>query len=293
MRIVIDSNRMQSDELRAFLALSRSNMAVLTDYAAMEAFQADSLVSIQASWSVLRDFPHQVLALKGTKAAGLVDPRGLGIGKRFVSKSETEAISDFSGLLDRAAAGDQSVQRELLQRGRWADDHMQSMFANAGEMNFSISEFRAVFTDVELKRMRTNEAWKAETGEKFLDLTEQLAANSFVSHPDQPKWPQQKHLVNHFLYRHTFIYLIYMMRLVQRGAVTRKARLARNDAVDVIFATYGTYFNGLMTVDDEAGAIHHIARGMLKQIGARMPEDYLERYVYKIDKRIAGMPNVC
>lgn len=69
-----------------------------------------------------------------------------------------------------------------------------------------------------------------------------------------------------------------MMRLVQKGAVTRKARLARNDAVDVIFATYGTFFNGLMTADDEAGAVHYLARGMLKQIGARMPEDFMEPY---------------
>ncbi|WP_223806917.1 hypothetical protein, partial [Novosphingobium sp. LASN5T] len=64
IRIVIDSNRMQSDELRAFLSMSPNNKAVLTDYAAMEAFQGNTLVSIQASWSVLRDFPKQILALE-------------------------------------------------------------------------------------------------------------------------------------------------------------------------------------------------------------------------------------
>ncbi|WP_447761262.1 hypothetical protein [Sphingopyxis panaciterrae] len=278
MRIVIDSNRMQSDELRAFLSLSSDNIAVLTDYAAMEAFQGNSLVSIQASWTVLRDFPRQVLVLKGTRAAALVDPRAPGMGKRLVSKSETKAVADFAALLDRAATGNRSVQTQLLQRGRWADDHMQSMLSKAGDMNLSISEFSAFFTEPELKRMRKNEPWKPETGTKFLELVDHLTVNSFEALPDKPKWPNDKNLVDHFLYRHTLTYVVYMTRLIQRGAVTRKAKFARNDAVDVIFATYATFFNGLMTADDEASAIHHIARGMLKQIGARLPEDYMEPY---------------
>lgn len=186
MRIVIDSNQMQSDELRGFLSASKDNIAVLTDYAAMEAFQGDSLVSIQASWTVLRDFPRQILALKGTRAAGLVDPRAPGIGKRLVSKTETKAIVDFADLLDRAAAGSRSVQSQLLQRGKWADAHMQSMLAKAGDMHLSISEFSNHFTDAELKRMRTNEQWKPETGTKFLELVDHLTANSFAAHP-QPQ----------------------------------------------------------------------------------------------------------
>ena len=57
MRVVIDSNRMQSDELRMFLSMSLDNRAVLTDYTAMEAYKGNTLVSLQASWVVLREFP--------------------------------------------------------------------------------------------------------------------------------------------------------------------------------------------------------------------------------------------
>ena len=38
-RVVIDSNRLQSDELRVFLSLTCDNYAVLTDYAWMEAYK--------------------------------------------------------------------------------------------------------------------------------------------------------------------------------------------------------------------------------------------------------------
>lgn len=116
MRVVIDSNRMQSDELRIFLSLSSDNRAVLTDYAAMEAFQGDTLVSIQASWEVLREFPTQVLVLKGTRDATRVAPEAAGMADRMVSKPETRAVVQFAALLDKATAGAPLIQRPGLCR---------------------------------------------------------------------------------------------------------------------------------------------------------------------------------
>lgn len=54
LRVVIDSNRLQSDDLRAFLQVSPNNFAVLTDYAWIEAYKGNSLVSIQKSMGVVR-----------------------------------------------------------------------------------------------------------------------------------------------------------------------------------------------------------------------------------------------
>jgi len=42
MRTIVDSNFMQREELRSYLAASRYNYAVLTDYAAMEAYKGDT-----------------------------------------------------------------------------------------------------------------------------------------------------------------------------------------------------------------------------------------------------------
>jgi hypothetical protein len=72
------------------------------------------------------------------------------------------------------------------------------------------------------------------------------------------------------------------MELVKRGTAERKATLVRNDAVDVIYATYATYFNGFMSDDDMASKVHHISRCMLAELGARVPEDYLEKYALEI-----------
>lgn len=283
MRIVIDSNRMQSDELQIFLSLSTDNKAVLTEYAAMEAFKGETLKSIQASWSVLRQFPKQVIVLKGTRETAMIAPEAAGIANRMILQSETRGIEQFVRLLDRAAAGDLSIQSQLLQRGKWADAHMANMLNNADKMDISIAEFCDVFTEAELGRIRREDTWTQEMMDKLFDLTTHLTEHSFSQHPDKPRWPKSaKHLVNHFLFRHTLMYLIYMLRLIQRGAKNRKPSKARNDAIDVVFATYASYFNGFMSMDDEASAIHAISRELLLRAGARVPVDYLEKYVKEI-----------
>jgi hypothetical protein len=288
MRIVIDSNRMQSNELRAFLSLSSGNKAVLTDYAAMEAFQGDTLVSIQASWSVLREFPQQILALKGTKDVAKVDPCSAGIADRLINKTETKGALDFARVLDGAAQGDRVAQHQLLQRGKWAKDHMASMLTKSVDMHLSIAEFSDVFTVPELQRLRRGLPWTHETAEKFFGLVAQLTEHSFAAHPYKLRWPKGRHLLNHFLYRHTLAYCVYMTRLVINGAVSRNAETARNDAVDVIFATLATYFNGFMSGDSQASTIHHITSFLLTEAGARVPEDYMERYALKIENHLAA-----
>lgn len=64
MKLVVDSNRLQSEELRTYLNASTSNLAVISDFAAMEAYKGNTLASIYKSMQVLADFPNQVLILK-------------------------------------------------------------------------------------------------------------------------------------------------------------------------------------------------------------------------------------
>ena len=272
------------------IGVSARRIAIRPPASAENPIVRGALKSIQASWSVLRQFPKQVIVLKGTRETGMIAPEAAGMANRMILQSETKGIEKFVGLLDLAAAGNRSIQRQLLQRGKWADDHMANMLNKADKMDISITEFSDVFTEAELGRIRREDTWTQEMIDKFLDLTTHLTEHSFSQHPDKPRWPKgAKHLVNHFLFRHTLTYLIYMLRLIQRGAKNRKPNKARNDAIDVIFASYATYFNGLMSMDDEASAIHAISRGLLLQAGARVPEDYLEKYVEEI---AAQMPDL-
>ena len=65
MRMVVDSNYLQCPELRQYLERSSENIAVLTDYASMEAYKGDTLTSIYKSMAILSEFPHQTEILRG------------------------------------------------------------------------------------------------------------------------------------------------------------------------------------------------------------------------------------
>ena len=64
--MVIDSNRVQSEELERFLAAAPSHRAVVTDWLMMEAYKGDTLNSIYKSLDVLAKFPRQVIVLQNT-----------------------------------------------------------------------------------------------------------------------------------------------------------------------------------------------------------------------------------
>ena len=273
---------MDGERLRDFLEKSPDNIAVLTDYAAMEAFKSDTLANIQSSWTILSNFPKQVIALKATREAARVDPRAAGIANRLIEKTQTQSISEFSRVLASAAAGDWVTQTQLIQRGKWAKDHLERMLAKSDHMSQSINEFCSVFSNEELKRLRRKKTWTPAIADKFRELVFDETERAFVDHPDKLRWPGPKHIVNHFLFRHTLTYLVYVMELVKCGATERKAAKVRNDAVDVIYGTFATYYNGFMSDDTMALKTHQITRDMLINMGARVPEDYLEEYALAI-----------
>jgi hypothetical protein len=87
MRKVVDSNYMQSPKLRTYLSESWKNVAVIIDYAAMEAFKGNTLVSIFKSMEILSEFPKQVLVLKSTGSISTVKGRRCGMRCRSECRS--------------------------------------------------------------------------------------------------------------------------------------------------------------------------------------------------------------
>jgi hypothetical protein len=64
--------------------------------------------------------------------------------------------------------------------------------------------------------------------------------------------------------------------------MNRSPEKVRNDFIDLNFATVGTYFNGLMSVDKRALDIHLELRVVLERLGARMPNYNLESLIRQL-----------
>src|SRR5687768_8006879 len=134
MRVVIDSNRLRSEELRWFLSETPSYAAVMTDYAWMEAYNGDSIVAIAKSLAILTDFPDQVLLLKGTKAIGAMTVSHAGMASRMIIPNSRREFRKTSTAIRELATGNSDIFPALLAHEAVAKDQMDRVLTDARQL---------------------------------------------------------------------------------------------------------------------------------------------------------------
>lgn len=200
MRFVIDRCCMDAAKLRDFLLLSPQHVAVLTDYSIMESLKGRTLENIESAWRVLRDFPDQIVVLKGTHEAALVRPQEAGLAQRMIDKVETRALSKIPKIIASARSGNEDSHDQLRKLGEEIDDHFDQILARSSDLPGSIKGLAAIFSASELKQLRKAGILDDEMVLKLLDLVVHQTADLCALHPDNPPMPGPKHLANHFCF---------------------------------------------------------------------------------------------
>lgn len=267
MRTVIDSNLLQSDRLRDYFAKSPANFAVLTDYAAMEAYKGDTLVSIYRSMEVLAQYPKQVIVLKSTAVICNLRGRRKHLQKRMIDYEQTDGFAGWCRGLDRAKCGDAALERQLLEKGREASAHMDRMLADAETYAANLEQAAKNYTAADLQILRSNRPYTLELFDKITGNIFNLAALLFAGHPKIVKLPPAMELPNTFIFRFALCgYLLALRWISVGGAKNVKVEKIRNDIVDASFAAYATFFDGLLSADVKATEIHRDAKFLLKRV---------------------------
>lgn len=265
--MVIDSNMLRSDGLRTYLSRSPRNFALLPDYASMEAYKGDTLVSIYKSMDILSQFPGQVLILKNTLIVCGLRTDGAGLQRRLIDEDQTKGFPDFCQHLARAKAGDKNLQRQLLELGQAADKQMNRMLAEAEGTREAIEAFSKTYTNEERKILRERDAYTDEMIRKLFANVLLVARKILETHPNVKRLPPRKTLPNSFIFRSALCgYLMALEWVRVGGASGANPERLRNDLVDISFAAYGTYFDGLMSSDKRVLTIYHLAARVLSMI---------------------------
>jgi hypothetical protein len=266
MRKVVDSNYLQDDRLRIYLSASHDNYAVLTDYAAMEAFKGDTLVSISRSMEVLSQYPKQVIVLKSTGVMAMLRGRRKGLQARMVDHEQTSGFADWCKGLEKAQLGDVALQKQLLDAGRDASAHLDRMLADAKTYADNVEVAAKNYDAAQLKILRANKPYTSELIDKVIDNILNLAALLFAGHPKIVKLPPAMELPNTFIFRYALCgYLLALRWIEVGGAKNVKVERLRNDMVDASFAAYATYFDGLLSADIKATELYRDAKVLLKR----------------------------
>lgn len=271
-RVVIDSNRLQSPELQEFLEASASNYAVLTDYAWMEAYKGKSVISIQKSMAILTNFPKQVILLRGTKDISALDPSAPGLSLRMQwPRKEGDFTNTVVGL-KKAAEQHFPTLRMISAHGRAADRQMEILLADALSIPDTFTHMmRSLLSKEDIDSIRARRPHSRSMIQKFLDMSEYVAQRMYERHPKKPKKPTYRAKYDSFIYRFCVGCVLYFLDWVRQGGQINKAPAKlRNDMIDINFATYGTFFNGVMSNDKRVCDLYDEMVIVLKAVGARI-----------------------
>jgi hypothetical protein len=269
---IVDRNYLQSPRLREYLSASRKNFAVLTDYAAMEAFKGDTVANISSATTLLSEFPKQVVILKNTPIICQLKGRRCGFTRRMIDKKQTKGFTEWCKGLDRAKAGDEVLRRQLLEAGKEADAHLNRIRDDQGSYAESLEQASKQYTEAELKALRTHEPISGEIFIKIFDNVLKLAALLFAADPTKRELPPGRELPYTFIFRYALTgYLVALRWILVGGARNVKREKIRNDIVDATFVAYATYFQGLLSDDAKANEIYDNAKSFLKVVLAAPP----------------------
>lgn len=267
MRKVIDSNQLQSKNLLSYLSKSSSNFAVLTDYAAMEAYKGNTTTSIFKSMEIISDFPKQAIVLKSTRVICGLNGCGVGLQKRFIDNNQTREFAKFAHNLNLAKTGNQGLINQLLEHGKEATAHFSKMLGDANSIGIAIDDIANLYTKDERRLIRTQQPYTAKMIDRIVKAVIQVAGDTFKNHPSVRVLPSYQHLPNTFIFRLALCtYLLALDWAASGSARNANAATLRNDMVDMNFAAYGTYFDGILSDDAKVVRIHQEARLILSAL---------------------------
>jgi hypothetical protein len=266
MRKVVDSNCLRAPALRQYLSASRENYAVVTDYAAMEAYKGDTLTTICRSMQILSEFPDQVIILKSTtEICGIrgIEPN---IQDRMIDREQTAGFRTYCRRLAAAIAGNQDLEQQLLAMGKEATHQIERIRTDAVNMPAALDAIAREWSQGEIQTIRTGATFSAKMTDKMMKHIMTLSAFLLGSHPAAQFRPDFKELQHIFIFRAALCHYLLAIRWIETGATAnRNTNIGRmvNDLVDSNFAAFATYFDGLLTSDAKLNEIHLRAKVVL------------------------------
>jgi len=267
MQQVIDSNFLQNDLLRTYLAASANNQAVITDYAAMEAHKGDTLKSIYKSMGILCEFPEQILILKSTMVVCGLRGQDADLREPLIDRDQTSGFPAYCRQLRAAQEGDVGLQHDILEHGRVATAQIARVEADVAIMPEVFTDMATVFTKDEISILRHGAPLTDAILDKLMRSTMMLAVNFFKTHPNGGWLPTAKDLPNTFIFRFSLCaYLLHLDWIAKGSQPVIKPEKLRNDMVDLNFATFATYFDDLLSADKKLTRIYLQANYILRQI---------------------------
>jgi hypothetical protein len=264
IRMVADTNFLQSAQLRDYLSASSANKVVVTPFVELEMLKGDAAANVIGSTEILADRPSQVILTKDPQAAARLKGRRKGMKKRLAGGRRTAAFRKWSRhTRERAKRGHERSLRHISRRAAAARAQLDDMRNDAQTFQQNIDDARKRYTKEELDAFR-NENFTPALRVKIRNHVMEMAQQFYEAHPDKPQWPPKDDLFHTYVFRFALCARLHALHVIANG-VAKKPENLPNDYIDVSIAAYATCFDGLLSNDKLTQDIYRKARFMLDE----------------------------
>jgi hypothetical protein len=272
-RLVIDSCMLQSVELKRFLSSSETNFAVLPDFIWLELYKQKSVDLIVAAFSVIGEFPEQLILLKGGKEIAALDPRIPNMTSSMQHADMSQDIREMISILNNPSKNGPSIHPRLEKVWANAADARAGMIEGAEDILVSLPEMaKQMFSPHQFRIIRTNARYTPEMFSSIVGAADQIWEALSGCDANSTRWRADDSKARGYLYRYSLAIVIFLLWWIKKGSQpqTRLDRVS-NDLVDLSFGVYGTYYDGLMTSDKKSDWMHQNICLALQAIGVNVP----------------------
>ena len=255
---VIDSNMLQSDELRDYLHSSAHNFAVLPDLAWYEIYKQETLDGLRYGLSVVGEHPDQAILLRSGHHIAQLHPDVAEDVSHMVWERPLGDIRHSAYLVRSDAPLDTEAQGQLGALWAWARTLRPSLIEGAVDLVESFPEMQMqLFDRREIRIIRTSGKYTEQMIVKIFGAAIQIWETLAQGYELSTEGLSEEAISRTYLFRVGLGLIMYLLWWI-RGGSQRIVRIDRasNDFVDLSFAVYATYFDGLMSRDDKALWVH-------------------------------------
>lgn len=267
MKKIIDAGALRSPELSYFLAASPTNMAVICDYASMESFKGDGEINIRNSLRILSGHTRQVIILKSTSQITLLKAHSGGLHKRFTDYKQTEDFPAYCRAIFNGAVDPSRLTADIKRKEVRSNTHFQKLQENAENIRNGLTTLFQSYPPDDLRCLRAgksvSEAFSNRVVNDIVGVTNALFRDSLK----EEEFPTPPDALFSFQFRYALCsYALALNWAAKGGFETVAAAKLRNDYVDMIYAAYATFFDGLISKDNKLLEIYRMALWLLKNI---------------------------
>jgi hypothetical protein len=136
----------------------------------------------------------------------------------------------------------------------------------------NIERLTKTLTDTDVRALKVRAETREAIAHKTLENVLWIASFMFRDHPRVSKRPRWDEAINTFIFRSALCLYLWVLHWISvGGAKGAKAETIRNDIVDLTFAAYATFFDGLLTGDNKLSEIHKGAVWLLRVLRLGVP----------------------